>query len=96
MPPARRTLIPAYVGANVKAWRLRRELTQEALAEAAEIDIRFVQKIERGTVDVGVTVLVALADALLVQPGVLLRAAAPGPEPKRGRPSKTTRVKRQP
>lgn len=94
MAPARTTLIPAYVGANVKAWRLRRDLTQEALAEGAEIDIRFVQKIERGTVDVGVTVLVALAAALDVQPGVLLRVAAPVPEPKRGRPSKTTKAKR--
>ena len=87
MVSARTKLVSAYVGSNVKRWRLRRDLTQEELAEAADVDTRFIQKIESGNVDVGAAVLVALAEALRVRPGVLLRVAALVPQ-KPGRPTK--------
>ncbi|MDC0742605.1 helix-turn-helix transcriptional regulator [Polyangium sp. rjm3] len=70
--------------------RLSRGLTQEQLAEAAELDLRFLQRVERGQTNVGVAVVVALADALAVAPGVLFRKARL-PEAKPGRPRKTTR-----
>lgn len=50
-----------YIGANVRALRIRRGLTQEQLAERVELDPRFMQRIERGTRNFSV---LTLADAL--------------------------------
>ncbi|XXY51178.1 helix-turn-helix transcriptional regulator [Sorangium sp. So ce269] len=66
---------------------MRLGLTQDALAEAAEISTGFLQRLERGKTNVGVVILVRLADALGVEPGVLLRRAAL-PVVTRGRPRK--------
>jgi transcriptional regulator with XRE-family HTH domain len=63
------------LGGNVAKWRDRRDLTQEALAAKAGLDVRFVQRIERGTVNVGLRSLAALATALEVDPRILLRLA---------------------
>lgn len=76
-----------HVGANVRRQRLKVGLTQEQLAEAADLDLTFVQRIERGKTNVGVVVLVKLADVLGVKPGALFRATKV-PEVKRGRPRK--------
>ncbi|WP_438022007.1 helix-turn-helix domain-containing protein [Sorangium sp. So ce233] len=84
-----------YIGANVHRHRVRLGLTQDALAEAAEISTGFLQRVERGKTNVGVVVLVRLADALGVEPGVLLRRATM-PEVTRGRPPRSPRAKRQP
>ncbi len=83
-----------YIGANVHRLRVRLGLSQEALAEAADISTGFLQRLERGKTNVGVVVLVRLADALGVEPGVLLRRAEL-PEVTRGRPRKRP-VKRAP
>ncbi|WP_437911395.1 helix-turn-helix transcriptional regulator [Sorangium sp. So ce302] len=83
-----------YIGANVHRLRVRLGLSQEALAEAADISTGFLQRVERGKTNVGVVVLVRLADALGVEPGVLLRRAVL-PEVTRGRP-RSTRAKRPP
>jgi transcriptional regulator with XRE-family HTH domain len=72
---------------------VRQGLSQEALAEAADISTGFLQRVERGKTNLGIVVLVRLADALGVEPGVLLRRAAL-PEVTRGRPRKA-RVKRE-
>ena len=58
--------IVAFVAANVRHLRVRRGLTQEGLAELADIPPLRVQRVERGEADVRVTVLVALARALNV------------------------------
>jgi transcriptional regulator with XRE-family HTH domain len=76
-----------FIGANVRRLRLKRGLTQEQLAEAADIDLRFVQRVEHGETNLGVAVLIKLADVLGVQPGVLFKPAEL-PEVKRGRPKK--------
>jgi transcriptional regulator with XRE-family HTH domain len=78
-----------YIGANVSRARARAGLTQEKLAEAAEVDLRFLQRVERGRTNLSVAVLVALADALGVAPGSLLRKAALS-KARRGRPPRTT------
>jgi transcriptional regulator with XRE-family HTH domain len=70
--------------------RALKGLTQEALAEAANLDLRFLQRVERGQTNLGVVVVVALADALNVPLGLLFRKATlleakPGRPPKRGR-----------
>jgi transcriptional regulator with XRE-family HTH domain len=75
----------AYIGANVHRARTRAGMTQERLAEAAGMDLRFFQRIERGQTNVSVLFVVALAQALGVSPGSLFRKAAM-PAPSRGRP----------
>jgi transcriptional regulator with XRE-family HTH domain len=72
---------------------MRAGLTQEKLAEAAGLDLRFLQRIERGRTNLSVAVLVALAEALGVSPGGLFRKAAL-PEARRGRPRGTKRPQR--
>ena len=54
----------ATLGANIRRERMRREMTQERLAELVELNIRTVQKIESGTVNILVTTLVRLQAAL--------------------------------
>lgn len=80
-------ILLGYLGANVRRWRLRRHLTQDALAERAEIDVRYVQRVERGIVNLRFASFVKLATALEVPPGQLLRRA-PLQAPRVGRPPK--------
>lgn len=75
------------IAANVRRARLRRGLTQEALAERAGQDLSYLQRVERGATNLTVGVLLALAKALGVPPAALVRKARPVPV-KRGRPPK--------
>lgn len=74
-----------FVGANVHRHRVRAGMTQEEFAEKAGLDIRFVRRVERATVNLRFDTFVRLADALKVEPGQLLRRAKPV-VPKSGRP----------
>jgi transcriptional regulator with XRE-family HTH domain len=51
------------LGRNVSRLRQASGLTQERLAESVEIDRRYVQRIERGTANPGVDILVRLKKA---------------------------------
>jgi transcriptional regulator with XRE-family HTH domain len=73
------------LAANVRTSRFRLGLTQEGLAERANVDLRFLQKIETATTNVSLDVLLRVADALHVKPGLLLRSATLA-RPRRGRP----------
>lgn len=64
------------VCANIRALRRRAGLTQEELADAAGIDSELLARIERGATDFGVSVLVAIANALHVAPDELLAGSA--------------------
>jgi transcriptional regulator with XRE-family HTH domain len=75
----------ASLGANLKAFRLAKGLTQEGLAELLELDPRHIQRIERGRSNPSLKVLVALSVALDVEPMRLLAPADLEP-PKPGRP----------
>jgi transcriptional regulator with XRE-family HTH domain len=85
LPRMRTEQLLEFIGANVRARRVELELTQERLAEMAGLDLRFLQRIERGSTNLGVAVLVSLATALEVHPADLFR---PGKRaaPRRGRP----------
>jgi transcriptional regulator with XRE-family HTH domain len=87
MPSRRAAEVQSFIAANVRRERLRHGLTQERLAEAADLDLRFLQRVERGSTNLSIAVLVALADALDVAPGALLRPAKLSPA-QRGRPKK--------
>lgn len=59
-------------GANVRAHRLRLGLTQEQLAEAADLHRTYVGAIERGDRNVSMKNIVAIAQALHIEPYELL------------------------
>jgi transcriptional regulator with XRE-family HTH domain len=73
------------IAANVRRLRGQRGLTQAELAERAALDLRQLQRIERGEINFGVVSVLRLADALRVRPGALLGRARLAP-PRRGRP----------
>ena len=83
------TAVLQSVAANVRKLRLQKEKTQESLAEAADLDLRTLQRVERGTMNMRIGILLKIASALQVTPGSLFRAAKLQP-PKRGRPPKKT------
>jgi transcriptional regulator with XRE-family HTH domain len=60
-------------GARIKKLRAAALLSQQELADRSEIDIRTVQRIEKGEYGVGLHNLFALAAALCVKPEDLLK-----------------------
>ncbi len=86
VPPMRLDELLESIAANVRAQRLAAGLTQEQLAEAAELDHRFLQRVERGQTNLSMAVLVALAEALDTKITNLLRPAELAPA-RRGRPA---------
>jgi transcriptional regulator with XRE-family HTH domain len=85
MPSDRVTKVLASIAANVVRLRHRVGLTQEQLSEEAGLELRFLQKVERGKPNISVGTLVQLADALGVNPKALLTLARLRPA-RRGRP----------
>jgi transcriptional regulator with XRE-family HTH domain len=82
---ARAKLVLRYIAANVVRLRKRAGLTQEGLAEAADVEPRYVQEVERARTNLSIGVLVALAGALGVDERALLKPAKLSP-PRTGRP----------
>jgi transcriptional regulator with XRE-family HTH domain len=76
-----------YFSSNVRRLRLERKMTQEVLAEAIDIELRSLQRIEAATANPSITVLINLADVLGVKPGALFEETE-RPVIKRGRPKK--------
>ena len=76
-----------YIAANVRRCRTEQELTQEALAERVGVELRYLQEIESATANLSLGVLIGTADALGVDPAMLL-APAKLERPKRGRPTR--------
>ncbi len=74
-----------YLAGNVRALRVRQGLTQEGLGDQAGVEPRYIQDIERARANPTIAILVALADALRVDPRRLLRPAVMKPT-KPGRP----------
>jgi transcriptional regulator with XRE-family HTH domain len=58
---------------NLRRVRSQKRLTQEELADLAGLSTRYVGAIERADVSASVTVLGRLADALGVEPAVLVQ-----------------------
>ena len=59
-----KTRVLQTLGANLRRERMGRGLTQEQLAERANLNPRTVQKIEAGSITILVTTLVRLREAL--------------------------------
>jgi transcriptional regulator with XRE-family HTH domain len=62
----------ALFGKRVRELRLERKLSQESLAELADLHRNYIGGIERGERNVGLLNVVAIAKALNVTPSVLL------------------------
>ena len=83
------------IAANVRALRLRRRWTQEQLAEAANLETRYVQTLESGRANPSAAVLMVVAEALGVAMGRIFRLASL-PERRPGRPrSGGARIRRR-
>ena len=63
----------AFLGKRVRQLRLRKKLSQEALAEACELHRTYVGSVERGERNVSLTNIVRLARALDTTPSGLLK-----------------------
>ncbi|MBB2963520.1 helix-turn-helix domain-containing protein [Methylobacterium sp. R2-1] len=85
----------AIIGWNLRRLRVERDLSQERLALAAGIDRAYVGRVERGSENVTISTLEAMAEVLAVPIAVLLTAPEPGaPRPKPLRSGR--RAKREP
>jgi transcriptional regulator with XRE-family HTH domain len=64
------------LGANLRNWRKTRGLSQEALAELAEVHRTEIGLLERGKRDPGFGIITRLAGALEIPPGELFAGLA--------------------
>lgn len=85
MPDVGLAKVQESIAANVRRLRIRQGLTQERLAEVAELDLRLLQRVEAASTNMKIAVVVSLARALQVAPGALMRPASMPARP-RGRP----------
>ena len=60
-------------GENVKRIRIRKALTQSALAEESKLGLRTIQRIENGQMTVRLPLILAIATALKVQVATLFK-----------------------
>ncbi|MEK6790681.1 MAG: helix-turn-helix transcriptional regulator [Deltaproteobacteria bacterium] len=67
----------AILGLSIKKLRERKNITQEALAERADIHTSYIGQIERGLRYPSLKVLFKVADALNVKPADLLKNINP-------------------
>ena len=82
--------VETYVGANVRRYRVARDLTQEKLAQLVGIEVKSLQRIESGFGNVTARVLASLAANLNVTIEAMFVPAQLEPR-KRGRPRQVQR-----
>lgn len=61
------------IAENIKKYRKLNNMTQESLANASNLSVRHIQKIETGTLNVTISTLNKIASALNVHPSDLLK-----------------------
>lgn len=59
--------IQKHVGASVRAWRLKRKMTQDVFAERAGLHRAHIGEIERGESNVTIQTLKLIADTLKIK-----------------------------
>lgn len=72
-------------GEAVRMHRQRLGVSQEKLAELADLHRTYVADIERGNRNVGLVNIIRLAEALEVEPGELVNACAKGARSRKGK-----------
>ena len=63
------------IGQNIRSTRLRKNISQEALASMAGLDRSHIGYIERGEKDIRISTLIKISSALDIAPGSLLEAS---------------------
>lgn len=71
--PNRRMDVVRLLGVNVRHHRKLKGMTQEHLAAAADMERSYVSDLERGTRNPSVAALGRIADALGLEPHILLK-----------------------
>lgn len=69
------------LGSNLRAYRVARALSQEALGDVLDMHRTYVGAMERGEENLSLRALERLAERLGVEPLALLQPAAASPEP---------------
>ena len=62
-----------FIGQKIKAIRGEKKLTQSTLASLCDIDVRTIQLIEKGSMNMSLKVFFTLSEALEVSPEQLLK-----------------------
>jgi transcriptional regulator with XRE-family HTH domain len=73
MPIRKRLLHRRVLGEAIRAFRKQMNLTQEKLAEKADLNPKYIGEVERGTLNISVDALVRIAKALKLQVKDLIR-----------------------
>ena len=60
------------IGLRIKGIRLAKKMTQSSLASKCDIDIRTIQRIEKGTFNMSLKILFLISDSLEINPSELL------------------------
>ena len=60
------------IGQKIKGIRLEKKLTQSSLASSCDVDIRTIQLIERGSLNMSLKIFFALSNSLEISPCELL------------------------
>jgi transcriptional regulator with XRE-family HTH domain len=60
------------LGQRIKEIRLEKKLTQSSLASSCDVDIRTIQRIEKGTFNMSLKILYLIADVLEFHPAELI------------------------
>jgi transcriptional regulator with XRE-family HTH domain len=60
------------IGQKIKEIRIAKKLTQSSLASSCDVDIRTIQRIEKGTFNMSIKILYLISDALETNPSELL------------------------
>jgi transcriptional regulator with XRE-family HTH domain len=88
--PANPERVLGLIGRRVAELRAERDLTQEQLAERAEVSARYVQRVEAGTENLTVRTLIKVSNALRVPlADLLVTPVAPRAQPGRPRRAHT-------
>jgi transcriptional regulator with XRE-family HTH domain len=76
MKPTKKKQVLAAFGGNLRAARLAAQMTQNGLADAAEMSVAYVSLLERGGRNPPLTTVIQLAGILETTPAALVKEAA--------------------
>ncbi len=62
------------IGRKIKNIRLEKKMTQSGLASSCDIDIRTIQRIEKGTFNMSLKILYLISFSLNIKPNELINA----------------------
>jgi len=72
IPHRRNERAISTLAANIKKYRLEKKLTIQELANLLDVDYSQIGRMERGVVNPNISIIFDIADALNVEPHVLL------------------------